>query len=166
MARQAEVRARSRPGFLSAGIRVDQAHNAVLMFAVIMALQTVLIFDRACDVLGSHAELTVRSQDSPATEDARPRMARSTRLDLEVKIRLADLSNVAVCTILDLHVHIIRSAVAVNTTVLFGRRHTNCVRTGADFSYPGSLRWSRFELRKRLFAHLGIVDCMKLAGSE
>ena len=118
MAGQAEIRARSRPGLFSAGVRVDQAHNAVLMFAVIMALQTVLVLDRACNVLGNHTELAFRAENCSATECARPWMARSTRLDLEVKIRLADLSDVAVRALLYFHVHIVRSAVAVKAAFL------------------------------------------------
>ena len=39
MAGQAEVCPRSRPGLLAARIRIDQAHNSIAVFAVVMALK-------------------------------------------------------------------------------------------------------------------------------
>jgi hypothetical protein len=118
MAGQAEARARSRPGLLSTGVRIDQAHNAVLVFAVIMALEAVTVLERAGNVPGDHAELAFRAENRLATVNSRPWVARSTRLDLESEIRLANLSNVAVRALLDFDVHVIRSAVAVDATFL------------------------------------------------
>ena len=118
MAGQAEVRARPGPGVYSTGVRIDQANDAVPVFAVIMALQTVGVFDRACNVPGDHAELAFGAENCPATVNTCPWMARSTRLALETEIRLADLSDVAVRALLNLHMHVICSAVAVDATFL------------------------------------------------
>ena len=165
MASQTEPGPAAGPWFLTAGVRIDQTHNAATMSAIVMAQQAVVVLDRAGEVLGRHVKFSTRTEDLPATVYIVAGMTADTRIFPDIEIIVPDLPDVAGFTALVVFVMIITTAVTINTPGWWGCGYMHCIRAGSELPGPKRFIGFRFELSQHLVIDFVGVDGMERAGS-